>query len=62
MKKEPIVSYSGIRKSFGDLEVIKGIDLNIYSGEKVAIIGPSGSGKTTHGRLLMTLEEPTFRI
>lgn len=55
----PIVKYSNVRKSFGDLEVLKGIDLAIAPGEKVAVIGPSGSGKTTLGRMLMTLEEPT---
>jgi len=55
----PIVKYTRVRKSFGDLEVIKGIDLAIAPGEKVALIGPSGSGKTTLGRMLMTLEEPT---
>src|SRR5699024_1471364 len=43
----------------GDVDVLKGIDLDIAPGEKVAIIGPSGSGKTTIIRLLMTLEEPT---
>ncbi|WP_188996094.1 ectoine/hydroxyectoine ABC transporter ATP-binding protein EhuA [Paenibacillus nasutitermitis] len=56
---EPIVKYNNITKSFGDLEVIKGVDLELYPGEKIAMIGPSGSGKTTLGRLLMTLEEPT---
>ncbi|WP_309568673.1 ectoine/hydroxyectoine ABC transporter ATP-binding protein EhuA [Paenibacillus sp. sptzw28] len=56
---QPIVKYNSITKSFGELEVIKGIDLDIYPGEKIAMIGPSGSGKTTLGRLLMTLEEPT---
>lgn len=55
----PIVKYSGVTKSFGDVEVLKGIDLEIRPGEKVAVIGPSGSGKTTLGRMLMTLEEPT---
>ncbi|MDG0809128.1 ectoine/hydroxyectoine ABC transporter ATP-binding protein EhuA [Cohnella rhizosphaerae] len=54
-----IVKYSQVKKSYGDLEVIKGIDLSIAPGEKVALIGPSGSGKTTLGRMLMTLEEPT---
>ncbi|MCF2938228.1 ectoine/hydroxyectoine ABC transporter ATP-binding protein EhuA [Paenibacillus alkaliterrae] len=54
-----MVSYQSIQKSFGDLHVIKGIDLDIYPGEKIALIGPSGSGKTTLGRMLMTLEEPT---
>lgn len=56
---KPIVTYKDIHKSFGDLEVLKGIDLDIRPGEKVAVIGPSGSGKTTIIRLLMTLEEPT---
>lgn len=55
----PMVKYSNIRKSYGETEVLKGIDLDIAHGEKVAVIGPSGSGKTTLGRLLMTLEEPT---
>lgn len=56
---EPIVRYNNVSKSFGDLEVLKGIDFEIYPGEKVALIGPSGSGKTTFARLLMTLEEIT---
>ncbi len=56
---EPIVQYKNIHKSFGDTHVLKGIDLDIHPGEKIAIIGPSGSGKTTIIRLLMTLEEPT---
>lgn len=55
----PIVKYTGVTKSFGNVEVLKGIDLEIQPGEKVAVIGPSGSGKTTMGRMLMTLEEPT---
>jgi polar amino acid transport system ATP-binding protein len=55
----PIVKYRNIHKKFGDLHVLKGIDLDIHPGEKVAVIGPSGSGKTTIARLLMTLEEPT---
>lgn len=55
----PIVQYKDVHKSFGDVEVLKGIDFDIMPGEKVAIIGPSGSGKTTIIRMLMTLEEPT---
>src|SRR5690554_5192473 len=55
----PMVKYNKIYKSFDELEVLKGIDLEIEPGEKVALIGPSGSGKTTFARLLMTLEEPT---
>lgn len=56
---QPIVKYAGVTKSYGDLQVLKGIDLEMQPGEKVAVIGPSGSGKTTMGRMLMTLEEPT---
>lgn len=56
---QPIVKYAGVTKSYGDLQVLKGIDLEMKPGEKVAVIGPSGSGKTTMGRMLMTLEEPT---
>ncbi|WP_042220458.1 ectoine/hydroxyectoine ABC transporter ATP-binding protein EhuA [Oceanobacillus manasiensis] len=56
---EPIVTFQNIHKSFGDVEVLKGINLDIKPAEKVAIIGPSGSGKTTIIRLLMTLEKPT---
>ncbi|WP_438318786.1 ectoine/hydroxyectoine ABC transporter ATP-binding protein EhuA [Sporosarcina sp. FA9] len=57
--EEPIAQYYDIHKSFGNIDVLKGIDLTIKPGEKVALIGPSGSGKTTIIRLLMTLEQPT---
>src|SRR5699024_8642988 len=56
---EPIVQFKDVHKSFGDFEVLKGIDLNISPSEKICIIGPSDSGKTTIIRMLMTLEEPT---
>ncbi|MEC5424628.1 ectoine/hydroxyectoine ABC transporter ATP-binding protein EhuA [Virgibacillus sp. C22-A2] len=56
---EPIVKFQDVHKSFGDVKVLKGIDLDIMPAEKVAVIGPSGSGKTTIIRMLMTLEEPT---
>ena len=56
---EPIVKYQDVHKSFGDVEVLKGINLEIKPAEKVAVIGPSGSGKTTIIRMLMTLEQPT---
>ena len=48
-----------LHKSFGDLEVLKGINTEIHKGEVVAIIGPSGSGKSTFIRCLNLLEEPT---
>lgn len=57
--EQPIVQYKNIRKSFGDVDVLKGINLDIQPAEKVALIGPSGSGKTTIIRMLMTLEQPT---
>lgn len=56
---KPVVRYRGVRKSYGEIEVLKGIDLDLRQGEKVAVIGPSGSGKTTLARILMTLEHPT---
>lgn len=59
MTEAPIVQFKNVKKSFGDLEVLKGFDLDIKPGEKVSIIGPSGSGKTTIIRMLMTLEKPT---
>lgn len=54
-----IIEIKGLRKSFGDLEVLKGIDLTMDQGEVVVIIGPSGSGKSTLLRCLDFLEYPT---
>ncbi|WP_419203863.1 ectoine/hydroxyectoine ABC transporter ATP-binding protein EhuA [Bordetella trematum] len=48
-----------LRKNYGDLEVLRGIDLEIPAGQTVSVIGPSGSGKSTLLRLLMTLERPS---
>lgn len=54
-----MIKVTGLKKSFGELEVLKGIDQHIKKGEKVAVIGPSGSGKSTFLRCLNLLEKPT---
>ena len=54
----PLLEVRGLRKSFGDHEVLKSIDLSVRRGEVVTIIGPSGSGKTTVLRALNGLEIP----
>jgi lipoprotein-releasing system ATP-binding protein len=48
----------GIKKQFGELEVLKGVNLNIKQGEVVSIVGPSGAGKTTLLQILGTLDQP----
>jgi polar amino acid transport system ATP-binding protein len=48
-----------VHKQFGDLQVLRGIDLDVPQAQTVSIIGPSGSGKSTLLRLLMTLDRPT---
>jgi polar amino acid transport system ATP-binding protein len=53
------VRIEGLHKSFGSLDVLKGIDLNVQQGQKISLIGPSGSGKTTLLRCVNYLEEPT---
>ena len=56
--KDVMISIRGLHKHFGDLEVLKGIDLNVHRGEKVVILGPSGSGKSTMLRCINALEDP----
>lgn len=56
---ESIVRIQGLHKSFGDLEVLKGIDLEVDRGEVVVVLGPSGSGKSTMLRCINLLEKPT---
>lgn len=56
---ETLISIKGLHKYFGKNEVLKGIDLDIKSGEVVVIIGPSGSGKSTFLRTMNLLETPT---
>ena len=54
-----MIQIKGLNKYFGDLHVLKDIDLTVKAGEKVVIIGPSGSGKSTLIRCVDYLEEPT---
>ena len=56
---EALLQVRGLKKHFGHLEVLRGIDIEIHKGEVVAVIGPSGSGKSTFIRCLNRLEEPT---
>lgn len=58
LKRPPMLGVRGLKKRFGSLEVLKGIDLDVASGEVVSIIGPSGSGKSTLLRCVNALEEP----
>ena len=54
-----LIEVKGLKKNFGALEVLKGIDETIHKGEVVSIIGPSGSGKSTFLRCLNLLEKPS---
>ncbi len=56
---EPVVRIRGLRKRFGDVEVLRGVDMDVHKGEVVVILGPSGSGKSTLLRCVNRLEEPT---
>ena len=51
-----MIKLEGITKSFGSLQVLKGIDLEINKGEIVSIVGPSGAGKTTLLQIMGTLD------
>ena len=54
-----MITVKDLHKTFGELEVLKGIHQHIAPGEKVVVIGPSGSGKSTFLRCLNLLETPT---
>jgi octopine/nopaline transport system ATP-binding protein len=56
---QPVISLRGLRKSFGTLEVLKGITLDAHKGDVIAILGSSGSGKSTMLRCINMLETPT---
>lgn len=56
-QSKKMIELKGITKSFGALQVLKGIDLTIYKGEVVSIVGPSGAGKTTLLQIMGTLDK-----
>jgi phospholipid/cholesterol/gamma-HCH transport system ATP-binding protein len=57
-KNETVISIKGLYKSFGELDVLKGIDLTVFKGENVAILGKSGSGKSVLIKLIVGLLKP----
>ena len=59
MEKQIVLSVKNLTKNFGDTQVLKGIDLDVYEGDVVAIIGPSGCGKSTFLRCINCLEDPS---
>ena len=58
-KSKPIISVRNLQKHFGDLQVLKGVELDVFKGDVIAVLGPSGCGKSTFLRCLNLLEEPT---
>ena len=58
MERAPLLELKGIRKRFGELAVLRGVDLALYPGEILALLGPSGCGKTTLLRVVAGLEVP----
>lgn len=62
MNNDVILSVKDLTKSFGDVQVLKGIDLDVHKGEVIAIIGPSGCGKSTFLRCLNCMEDPSSGV
>ena len=58
-KREPLIQVQNLGKSFGKIDVLKDITVDIYKGDVVFVVGPSGSGKSTFLRSLNLLEQPT---
>jgi polar amino acid transport system ATP-binding protein len=59
MNSSPMIEFRDVHKSFGDLEVIRGISLTVHRGSVVVVCGPSGSGKSTLIRMVNRLESPS---
>jgi len=57
-KEQSVISITGLYKSFGDLEVLKGIDFNLFKGENIAVLGKSGTGKSVLIKIIIGLLKP----
>lgn len=57
-ERDRVISISGLHKSFGELDVLKGIDFNLFKGENVAVLGKSGSGKSVLIKIIASLLKP----
>ena len=57
-KEDSVISIAGLYKSFDELDVLKGIDINLYKGENVAVLGKSGSGKSVLIKIIVGLLKP----
>ncbi len=56
---DAVIELKGLTKNYGDLQVLKGIDLTIHKNEFLTLLGPSGCGKTTTLRIIAGFEEPS---